>query len=289
MSLISPKVSVLMPIYRTKEKHLRATIESVLGQTFTDFEFLILDDCPEDDRECVVGAYSDGRIRYFRNDHNMGITPSRNKLIDLADGEYLAVVDHDDISAPDRFAKEVQYLDEHPSVGVVSSWYEIFPVRKVIRRFSDDHNIKLSLMRQCGLSHPATMIRKSVLEKNGIRYREEYTPAEDYALWCELLPHTEFYNIPEVLLRLRRHRTNTSKLQRQRMRSAALRLNAEMQTKYPGLYNEFMLCSSRKHTFNLFGFLPLVRLETRGYVTKMYLFYFILVGVYEISERMKRN
>ena len=83
---MSVKVSVLMPVYRTKESYLRTAIESILNQTFQDFEFLILDDCPNDTREDIVKSYHDSRIKYFKNNKNLGITPSRNKLIELAQG-----------------------------------------------------------------------------------------------------------------------------------------------------------------------------------------------------------
>ncbi|MBR4927772.1 MAG: glycosyltransferase, partial [Alphaproteobacteria bacterium] len=108
---MSIKVSVLMPIYRTQESYLRTAIESILNQTYWDYEFLILDDCPEDDREDIVKSYNDPRIVYMRNDKNLGITRSRNKLIELAKGDYLATMDHDDISLPTRFEKQVVYLD----------------------------------------------------------------------------------------------------------------------------------------------------------------------------------
>ncbi len=103
----TPKVSVLMPLYKTNEAYLREAIDSVLNQTYTDFELILLDDCPTDTREHVVCTYNDERIRYLKNERNLGITPSRNKLLDLARGEYIAVMDHDDISHPERFAKQV--------------------------------------------------------------------------------------------------------------------------------------------------------------------------------------
>ena len=137
-----PKVSVLMPIYKTKEEYLREAIESILNQSFTDFEFLILDDCPENSREEIVKSYSDGRIKYLKNEKNLGITPSRNKLIEMAKGEYLAVMDHDDISLPARFEKQVQYLDEHQYIGVCGCWREDFPQKEVFEFPEDDLEIK---------------------------------------------------------------------------------------------------------------------------------------------------
>lgn len=103
------RVSVLMPVYRTNEEYLREAISSILAQTYSDFEFLILDDCPEDDRELIVKSYKDRRIKYLRNETNMGISESRNKLVDMARGEYLAVMDHDDVSLPERLEKQVNY------------------------------------------------------------------------------------------------------------------------------------------------------------------------------------
>jgi len=110
-----PRVSVLMPVYNTKPEHLREAIDSILSQTFTDFEFLILNDCsPNADVEEVVKSYDDPRIVYTVNERNLGISGARNRLLDMARGEYLAVMDHDDISLPERFEKQVAFLDAIP-------------------------------------------------------------------------------------------------------------------------------------------------------------------------------
>lgn len=109
------KVSVLVPLYKTQESHLRAAIDSILNQTFGDFELLLLDDSPAgEDLAGIVHSYQDSRIRYVRNEINLGISASRNKLFDLAQGEYLAIMDHDDISLPQRLEKQVAYLDAPP-------------------------------------------------------------------------------------------------------------------------------------------------------------------------------
>lgn len=119
-------VSVLMPIYRTNHSHLKEAIESVLNQTYQDFEFLILNDSPDDKNlEEFVLSYKDKRIKYFKNEKNMGITPSRNKLISLATGKYLMVMDHDDISLPTRMEEQVAFLEKH------NKWFVV--KKKVIR------------------------------------------------------------------------------------------------------------------------------------------------------------
>lgn len=283
----TPKISVLMPVYKTDKRHLKEAIESILQQTFSDFEFLILDDCPEDSREDVVKSFNDKRIKYFKNEKNLGITKARNKLIDMAKGEYLAVFDHDDLSMPTRFEKQVQFLDENADVGVVGCNIESFPQKRRIKQPIENHEIKLALMTQCVIAHSSAMIRKQVLVENNVRYREEYSPSEDYALWCDLIKFTNFHNIPEVLFKWRDHKTNTSKTQDEKMKEATLRIHAEMQTNFPALYNEFLLKATQKRSFYLLGFIPLVRFETIGYKTKVLLFNKILIATYKKSIKLK--
>src|SRR5574344_1855820 len=115
-----PKISVLLPIYNTKEEYLRTSIESILNQTYKDFELLILNDSPDNYKlDEIVKSYKDIRIRYFKNDKNLGNTESNNKLLKIAQCAYLAIMDHDDISLPTRFEKEVQFLDNNPDIGVI--------------------------------------------------------------------------------------------------------------------------------------------------------------------------
>jgi len=232
-----PKVSALMPIYNSNEAHLRKTIEGILNQTFQDFEFLILNDSPENTKlDEIVRSYSDKRIKYSKNDKNMGISASRNKLIDMAKSPYLAVVDHDDISLPERFAKEVDFLDHYQDVGVVSSNIWKIDARKTVFEPQYDFEIKCNLMKSCCVVHTASMIRKSVLKKNGIKYNEQYSPSEDYKMWSELVAFTDFYNIPEVLVKYRDGTGNTTHKQNKKMRLAKLKIVLENQQKYPDLY-----------------------------------------------------
>lgn len=272
-----PKVSVLMPVYKTNPQHLREAVDSILAQTFKDFEFLILDDCPSDHAvEEIISTYSDSRIHYLRNEKNMGISGARNKLLDLATGEYLAVMDHDDISLPKRFAREVAYLDKHPDVGVVSCRFEQFPGKyKNNKNPEDDHEIKLALMRVCAVIHPATMIRKSILKQNNIRYEAEFSPSEDYALFCRLIAYTKFYNIPEILFKYRRHSTNTSKLQAEEMAETSHRIHAFVKRENPELYQEFLIKATHTHRFCLFNGLPLLTLISRNEHHEIRLFDFI--------------
>lgn len=258
-----PKVSVLMPVYKTKEVYLREAIESILAQTFEDFEFLILDDCPEDDREQIVKSYKDKRIKYFKNERNLGITPSRNKLIDMAEGEYLAVFDHDDISLPKRFAKEVAYLDEHPDVGVVSCWYRRIPSNELIKNPVNNKEIEICLLDNCFLLHPACMIRKLVLASNNVKYDEKYTPAEDYALFGSLIGKTKFHNLSEVLFVYRKHEDNTSKIYADKINLARDAIRLKLAESNPNL-----LAQTKEQNYivrmRLFGIIPLGKFTKKG-------------------------
>lgn len=272
-----PKVSVLMPVYKTDEKFLREAIESILNQTFKDFEFLILDDCPDDTRENIVKSYKDKRIKYSKNEKNMGITPSRNKLIDMAKGEYLAVMDHDDVSLPERFAKQVAYLDAHKDVGVVSCKVMSMIRGKASKNPTNSNDIKLALMSVSAMAHPASMIRKSVLTENKIRYEEEFSPSEDYALWCRLIPHTNFHNIDEILFHYRDHAENTTHKQKDKMHQVSLAIKSFVKCDNPTIYNEFSLKAKQTTRIRLFGFIPFLTIVKRANISKVYLFEKILL------------
>ena len=264
------KVSVLTPIYKTDERILREAIESVLKQTFADFEFLLLDDCPEDSREQVVRSYGDKRIAYLKNERNLGITASRNKLIELAKGEYLAVFDHDDICRPERFAKEVSYLDAHPDCGVVGGWTK--PTNGTPNRYpEDDHAIKLAMMEGASVWHPASMIRKSALDAAKARYEADYSPVEDYMLWMRLLPHVAFHNLQEVVLDYRWHANNTSVVRKHELDAQAARVKAWAKVHAPELYAEYELTRETMRRVRLFG-IPILKMTTANRETDIRLF-----------------
>lgn len=266
----APVVSVLIALYNTNETHLREAIDSILGQSFADFELLLLDDGSTEPRvERVVGEYRDPRIRYLRNPENLGISPTRNRLLDLARGKYVAIMDHDDVSLPDRFEKQVAYLDAHPDVGVVSGHYEYFENRDgVVRWPEEDEDIRQMLMLECAVSHSAAMMRKRVLFDHRIRYEAKFSPAEDYGLWCQLLPFTRFHNIPEVLLRYRVHAANCSAVQSAKMERGSQAVRSFARANNPALYDMVygnVTCVTR---VKLFGVIPVLKIVTQKQRTR---------------------
>lgn len=262
----NPKVSVLTPIYNTNAQHLRECIDSVLAQTFTDFEFIILNDSPENTAlDEIVASYTDKRIRYYKNDHNMGIATSRNRLMSLARGEYMAILDHDDISMPDRLQSQVEFMDAHPGVGVVSGWLHWFGDQDWMHKTPEyDVDIKIDMTVDSALLHTAAMIRKSVLVDNNIEYEEYFTPAEDYRLWARLMPVTQFHNIQRPLVQYRRHKNNTS-VRRIAVISACRRAIAlDLRNKFPAYWNEVRHSSTANATLfrlRLFGRIPLLKVK----------------------------
>lgn len=270
-----PRVSVLTPIYNTNSEHLHQCIEGILNQTYTDFEFLILNDSPDNKEiEKIVKDYAkkDKRVKYYKNEKNLGISDSRNKLLDMAKGEYIAVCDHDDISLPDRFEQQVEYLDKHPYIGVVSGWMEYFENNKRTNRYWKtlklDMDIKQALTQDCAVIHPAAMIKRSVLIDNCIRYESKYSPCEDYRLWTQLIEKTCFYNIQKLLLLYRYHDNRTSIVQKEKMSVMSRVISYQTRDKFPSYYKDFY---KSKFRIKLFGFIPFLKINNN----KVYLFEFI--------------
>lgn len=285
-----PKVSVLIPLYKTCDDVLRETIESVLGQTYRDFELLLLDDSPLGERKQeVVGEYEDERIRYEVNEENLGISASRNKLMRLARGEYFAVLDHDDIMFPTRLEKQVTYMDEHPEVGVLGSYMTSTKHHGITRQPTDHRSISLRLMTCCCVAHTTAMLRRSVMEQTGAQYEQQWSPAEDYALWLFLLSRTQFHNLPEALTRYRYHEHNTSKFKKGEMNIRVAGLLALAETSNPLLYKEYLYSVPHVILVRLFGLIPLIKAvgcrncDTMRWV--VYLFNFIPVFV--IKKRVR--
>lgn len=229
------KVSVLVPVYNSQD-FLRETICSILNQTFGDFELILLNDASTDDSEKIIKSFDDSRIKYYKNEQNLGISGTRNRLMELATGEYWAVMDNDDISLPQRFEKQVAFLDENPDVAIVGTWLELFNKRPVkglfakVKKFitnlglvwcqPSDVSMK-ELLRGNSCMHPTMMIRSSVIKGNNIKYNPELTPSEDYDLVRQvLLTGFRVCNIREVLFRYNLHGNNFSVKKKKMMKEA---------------------------------------------------------------------
>lgn len=195
------KVSVLMPVYNVKEEYLRASIESILNQSFTNFEFIILDDNSTKSIENIINSYNDKRMKFYKNSSNLGIAESRNKLMDLARGEYAALMDNDDIADKNRLLKQVEFLDNHPSVSILGSAYETLTDKNIIRH-PDSVNY-FDLIKGCVIAHPSVMFRLNDLRKHNLRYNSKFICSQDYELWSRAIRFLKIANLPDVLLKYR--------------------------------------------------------------------------------------
>lgn len=207
-----PKVSVIMPAYNA-EKYIAEAIDSILAQTYTDYEFIIINDCSTDRTEEIILSFKDSRIVYLKNEENMGVAKTLNRGLSVARGEYIARMDADDISLPERFEKQIQYLDAHKDVAVLGTALVRFGTDIVDekRSFSTDcRQMKTDMFFSCGLAHPSVMMRrKEILELGG--YDAAYNGMEDYALWCRVCKSYCVTTLPETLLRYRIHTGQVTK------------------------------------------------------------------------------
>jgi glycosyltransferase involved in cell wall biosynthesis len=209
----APLVSVLMPVYNGA-KYLRESIQSILGQTFGDFELVIVDDGSTDDTPSVIQEFSrkDARVRAHRQ-NNQGHVGALITGLEKVRGTYVARMDGDDVSLPARLAAQVSYLESHPDVGVLGTAATVIdadgsPVVPV--RFPTQHwVIRWALCFSSAIIHPSAMMRRSVLQKAG-GYDHAMKHAEDYDLWRRLSLVTRLANLEDVLLLLRKHEKNVS-------------------------------------------------------------------------------
>jgi len=221
-----PQISVIMPIYNTNPDHLRQAVASILTQTFTDFEFIILNDSPKNlELDQVIETFHDDRIRYIKADKNLGIAESHNKLLALATGRYIAIMDHDDISLPDRLKKQYEYLETHPDVGICGTAYRRFgriSKIKTVYHPQEHDEIQAMLLFSCPIHHPSCMIRKSVLEQNHICYDKRFISLNDRKLYWDIAHHAKLHNLQDVLYQYRMHPMMTSKVRRQEIMNEQL-------------------------------------------------------------------
>lgn len=231
-----PCVSVLMPVYEG-ERYLEEAIESILNQTFRDFELIVIDDGSTDGTAGIVERYrrADGRIRVFEQ-ANHGLAATLNRGLELAQGEYVARMDADDISLPERLAVQVAFMNANRQVGICGTWVETFDSidLKVLRLPTDDATIRSWLLFESVLPHPSIVMRREVLLKAGLSYDETCLHAEDYDLWVRASRRTALANVSEVLLRYRLHPQQVVRKYEAEKFDSAKRIR-QSQLKYLGL------------------------------------------------------
>jgi glycosyltransferase involved in cell wall biosynthesis len=208
--LLSPVVSIIMPVYNS-ERYLSQAIQSILDQTYQYFELIVIDDGSGDSSWEIVTNFQkkDSRIRGIRQPENQGVAATSNHGLDLAVGKYIARMDSDDVSLPDRLAKQVNFLESHPDIGILGGRMmfmdesgELLGASPIIQ---GSLNIYWDFMFESPFSNTTVMFRKSLVERHKLRYDPSALYGEDYDLWCRFLPVTRGENLTSILLYCRLH------------------------------------------------------------------------------------
>jgi len=201
-----------MPTYNDGQ-YLRQAIDSILGQTFTDFEFIIVNDGSIDDTEEIISSYSDPRIKHLKNRQNTGNTNARNRGMEAAVGKYIAIMDSDDVSVLNRFEVQFNYLEKHPEIGILGGSKIFFDEREWYKRYypKDTEYIKSFLLFKNAVGQPTVMPRREIINKFNLYYNPDYENAEDFDLWYRAaLAGVKIANLDEVVLYYRQSESQMS-------------------------------------------------------------------------------
>ncbi len=209
MRIESPSVTVLMSVYNN-EDYVAEAVESILTQTYCDFEFLIVNDASNDRTVEILQSYDDDRIRLIHNRNNMGLTASLNIGLLESSGKYIARIDADDIATVNRLEEQILYLEANPGIGVLGAWFRIIPDDIVGKHPCVHEDIYAKLFFSNALCHSTVVLRKSVLDNYHISYNELFTKSQDYELWSRMIELTDIANMPKVLVYYRTHKGQIS-------------------------------------------------------------------------------
>lgn len=214
-----PKISVIMPVYKA-EKYIEYAVNSILNQQYADFELLIIDDKGNDDSVSIIRKIKDSRIKIIENERNRGIAYSRNKGLDAACGEYIALMDDDDWAPPYRFEVENDFLDTNTDIAAVGGSRHIIDENNQIIRYNDLlmlHNpgrIKAELMFHNVIANGSMMFRKRIVEEHAISYQDNMYGMEDYKFWIDYSVYGNIVNLNETLLYWRDGMSNETRKNR---------------------------------------------------------------------------
>ena len=199
------KVSLIMTVYNG-ERFLREAIESCLEQTYSNLELIIMDDGSIDSSLEIINSFHDDRIILLLNESNKGQSYSRNRGIKESTGEYIAIMDADDVAYPDRIEGQIDYL-KFEGADICFSWADLIDsegnVIGVKRTTVNQNLLRAKLLFECPLIHPTAFWRKSVFVLNNLWYDEQYTYAQDYELWSRAIRQVNFAVLEESLLKFR--------------------------------------------------------------------------------------
>lgn len=222
-----PLVSIIMPVYNSEE-YILESLGSILNQTYKNMEIIIIDDCSCDRSVEIIKKVLDNRICLVCNSINLGVAETLNKGLKLAKGKYIARMDSDDIAEPRRIEHQVKYLEKKQEAGACGTGIKFMGDMSGERIFSNQSEcVLVDLLFQCALCHPTVMIRKEILDKNGLKYENEFEKAEDYRLWCKLGLYTDIVNLRGVYLNYRIHGKQVSETHKIKQQNTSDKIRME--------------------------------------------------------------
>lgn len=205
-----PLISAIITVYNT-EKYIGDAVKSILNQTFTDFELIIINDASTDGTLEILQSFEDKRIVLINNETNQGIPKNCNTALKIAKGEFIAKMDADDIAHPKRFERQLAFFKANPDVVICGSWAQIFDADDVLIRTPVTHDeIKAGLLFLNVMFNPVVMFKSSLFKEFGFYYNEAFPVLEDYTLWMDSIDTVKLANVPEILLKYRVHNNNIS-------------------------------------------------------------------------------
>lgn len=264
-----------MPVYNS-ELYLREAVDSILNQTFSDFELLIIDDASTDQSVAIIQSYTDSRIHLIQKPENTGYTQSLNMGLAIAKGEFIARMDSDDISLPTRFEQQIAYLDAHPDVLLCGTQFQFIGSNWTSKQPLSYEELKVKLITASCILHPSVCFRTSFFRENNIFYDIQKEPAEDYDLWTRLIFMGKMVNLDTVLLQYRRHtnQVSTTRFLEQRKISNQIKFNMLCRLSVPLNINSILFkddlvasISAIREAYDTIVLLELVNAKSEIYAT----------------------
>lgn len=224
-----PLVSIIMAVYNG-EKYVKETIDSILRQSYDNFELILIDDCSTDSTLDILQSYTDSRIKVYHNEVNRKLAASLNIGIKKASGKYIARMDADDLFEKNRLQLQVKYMETHPETDVLGGNYKAFDGAKYKSDYPQNHDaIKTGLMFENTVCHPAVMFRKDAIHT---WYDESFAASQDYDLWTRLIDNHTFHNLKNILMRYRVHQGQTVKTASAAQKQGATSSRVRMMEKF---------------------------------------------------------
>lgn len=230
---MEPLVTVLISVYNGMP-YLPSAIESVLRQTFAEFEVLVVEDCSTDDSLLYLQSLNSPRVRLIVNEKNLGMAESLNRGISHARGKYIARLDADDKAMPDRLQFQYQYMESNPNLVICGTWAQIInhddkPL-SIWKQSVDPLEIRWRILFKNPFIHSSVMFKRDVVVNNRITYKNLFG-TEDYQFWCDVLEYGEGANIDQVFIQYRRHERSMTEYNAKPMKAAHLQVANQNQSK----------------------------------------------------------